>query len=79
MATVETETLAEYILVEYRWVVVVLALLPLSLMWKVYSTVRNYLVFRLSSAPKMHYKKVKDVQGQVNLTLRVLDSIRLFY
>ncbi|KOB78329.1 24-dehydrocholesterol reductase, partial [Operophtera brumata] len=49
-----------YILVEYRWVVVVVFLLPLSLLWKVYSTARNYVVFKLNSAPKMHDKKIKD-------------------
>lgn len=64
--TVETENLTEYILVEYRWVVVITVLLPLSLLWKLWSTVRNYVVFKLSSAPKMHEKKVSYVQKQVS-------------
>ncbi|XP_049881861.1 delta(24)-sterol reductase-like [Pectinophora gossypiella] len=65
MTNIETENLTEYILVEYRWVVVMAFLLPLSFLWKVWSCVRNYVVFTLSSAPKMHHKKVKDVQNQV--------------
>lgn len=65
MTSLPTESLTEYILVEYRWVVVLLALLPMSLLWKVYSTARNYVVFTLNSAPKMHDTKVKSVQKQV--------------
>ncbi|KAG7296988.1 hypothetical protein JYU34_019907 [Plutella xylostella] len=44
----QTDSLLEFLLVEYRWVVVVTCLLPLSLLWKVWSTVRNYVVFRLN-------------------------------
>ncbi|XP_072945886.1 delta(24)-sterol reductase-like [Epargyreus clarus] len=69
MSGVEPESLAEYILVEYRWVVVITALLPLSLLWKVWLAVRNYVVFTLNSAPKMHDKKVKNVQKQVKTWL----------
>ncbi|CAG9796151.1 unnamed protein product [Diatraea saccharalis] len=65
MTTLQTESVAEYILVEYRWVVVILALLPMSLLWKIWSTFRNYVVFKLNSAPKMHDRKVKQVQKQI--------------
>jgi hypothetical protein len=69
MTTLPTETLAEYILVEYRWVVVITLLMPLSLLWKIWSTLRSYVVFKLNSAPKMHDKKVKNVQKQVCFAL----------
>ncbi|CAB3233134.1 unnamed protein product [Arctia plantaginis] len=75
--TVETESLTEYILVEYRWVVVITVLLPLSLLWKIWSTFRNYVVFKLSSAPKMHEKKVSYVQKQIRTWLKGDRSTRL--
>ncbi|CAH0403550.1 unnamed protein product [Chilo suppressalis] len=65
MTTLPTESLTEYIIVEYRWVVVIFALLPMSLFWKIWSSLRNYVVFKLNSAPKMHDRKVKHVQKQV--------------
>lgn len=61
----QTDSLLEFLLVEYRWVVVVTCLLPLSLLWKVWSTVRNYVVFKMNSAPKNHDKKVKEIQKQI--------------
>ena len=67
MTAIETESFAEYILVEHRWIVVMTALLPISALWKLWSTFRNYVVFKLNSAPKMHDRKVKDVQKQVRL------------
>lgn len=76
MTAVPTDGLAEYILVEYRWVVVVVALLPLSLLWKLYSSLRSQLVFRLNSAPRMHDRKVKDVQKQVRFHALVVPRKR---
>ncbi|XP_013193384.1 delta(24)-sterol reductase [Amyelois transitella] len=65
MAAVQTEGLLEYILVQHRWIICLLALLPMSGIWKFWSIVRNYVVFKIRSAPKMHHRKVKDVQNQV--------------
>ncbi|XP_068624749.1 delta(24)-sterol reductase-like [Battus philenor] len=65
MTQVYTEGFAEYVLVEYRWVIVISLLLPMSFLWKIWSAVRNYVVFKLNSAPKMHDKKVKKVQRQI--------------
>lgn len=62
---------------EYRWVVVMVALLPLSILWKIWSTFRNYVVFKLNSAPKMHDKKVRDVQNQIKAWLSSDRSTRL--
>lgn len=62
---IETETFLEYLVVEYRWVIVILALLPMSAAWKLWSIIRNYVVFKMNSAPKMHDDKVKEVQRQV--------------
>ncbi|XP_062532467.1 delta(24)-sterol reductase isoform X2 [Bombyx mori] len=62
---IETETFLEYLVVEYRWVIVILALLPMSAAWKLWSIIRNYVVFKMNSAPKMHDDKVKEVQRQI--------------
>lgn len=69
MTGIPTESFAEYIVVEYRWVLVIVALLPLSALWKVWSIIRNYVVFKLNSAPKLHDKKVQEVQRQVKAWL----------
>ncbi|KAJ8306436.1 hypothetical protein KUTeg_016981, partial [Tegillarca granosa] len=55
----------EYIIKNYRWVFVCLFLLPLSVVYDVVMYVRNWIVFKLNSAPKQHDNKVKKVQAQV--------------
>ncbi|CAK1595444.1 unnamed protein product [Parnassius mnemosyne] len=77
MSGMQTETLAEYIVVEYRWVIVITVLLPMSLLWKIWSAVRNYIVFKMNSAPKMHDRKVKDVQRQIKEWLKGERSTKL--
>lgn len=59
------ENLTEYILINYRWVFVCLFLLPVSFFYDLWLYLRNWLVFQLTSAPKQHNKKVRDVQRQV--------------
>ena len=59
------DSLLEYILVNYRWVFVIFFLLPLSLLFEVFSYGRNWIVFNLSTAPRQHGKKVREVQRQV--------------
>ncbi|CAG9862719.1 unnamed protein product [Phyllotreta striolata] len=55
----------EYVLVNYRWLFVCFFLLPISLFYDLWMYFRNWVVFRLSSAPSKHYKKVKYVQEQI--------------
>ncbi|KAJ8950390.1 hypothetical protein NQ314_007929 [Rhamnusium bicolor] len=55
----------EYILIHYNWIFVCLFLLPISFVFDIWMYFRNWLVFKLSSAPKQHDKKVKHVQKQV--------------
>ncbi|XP_064604727.1 delta(24)-sterol reductase-like [Liolophura sinensis] len=55
----------EYILMNYRWIFVCLFLLPVSVVYDVWYYLRNYIIFKLSSAPKRHDQKVQDVQRQV--------------
>ncbi|XP_069949667.1 delta(24)-sterol reductase-like isoform X2 [Cherax quadricarinatus] len=55
----------EYILLHYRWVVVVFFLLPASLCFDVYYYTRSWIIFKLNSAPEHHEIRVKDVQRQV--------------
>lgn len=57
----------EYILVHYRWIFVILFLLPLSLAYDLFFYTRNWLVFKMSSAPHKHDEKVKHVQKQVKV------------
>nr|XP_045626096.1 delta(24)-sterol reductase-like isoform X2 [Procambarus clarkii] len=55
----------EYLLLHYRWVIVIFFLLPASFFYDIYYYTRSWLVFRLSSAPRHHESRVKDVQRQV--------------
>lgn len=58
----------EYIIKHYRWVFVCLFLMPISVVYDVYMFIRNWIVFKLNSAPKQHANKVKDVQQQVSFS-----------
>jgi len=62
----------EYVLVNYRWVFVVLFLLPMSLMYDLFFYARNWLIFRTNSAPDKHEEKVQRVQQQVCAGLMLL-------
>ena len=57
----------EYTIVNQRWIFVCLFLLPLSVVYDVLTFVRNWLVFRLNTAPLKHDKRVKEIQKQVQL------------
>ncbi|XP_028128869.1 delta(24)-sterol reductase-like [Diabrotica virgifera virgifera] len=55
----------EHILVNYRWVFVCLFLLPISFFYNIWTYFRSWVVFKLSSAPGQHQKKVEYVQNQI--------------
>ncbi|XP_021103871.1 delta(24)-sterol reductase isoform X2 [Heterocephalus glaber] len=55
----------EFVLIHQRWVFVCLFLLPLSLIFDIYYYLRAWVVFRLSSAPRLHSQRVRDIQKQV--------------
>ncbi|XP_069693049.1 delta(24)-sterol reductase-like [Periplaneta americana] len=55
----------EYIVINYRWVFVCFFLLPASLLYEIYNYGRNWIVVKLNSAPKLHDRKVRRVQKQV--------------
>ncbi|GLH05056.1 24-dehydrocholesterol reductase [Gryllus bimaculatus] len=55
----------QHLVVNYRWVFASFFLLPLSFLYEVWSYARNWLVFKLNTAPKQHNKKVQYVQRQV--------------
>lgn len=59
------DRIIEYILINYRWVFVCFFLLPASLLYEIYNYGRNWIIFKLNSAPKLHNRKVKNVQRQV--------------
>ncbi|KPP77311.1 delta(24)-sterol reductase-like [Scleropages formosus] len=55
----------DYVLVHQRWVFVCLFLLPLSLLFDLYYSLRAWLIFRMCSAPRLHDQRVRDIQRQV--------------
>ncbi|XP_050313504.1 delta(24)-sterol reductase-like [Anthonomus grandis grandis] len=60
------DNLTEYILINYRWVFVCLFLLPISFLYDLWLYFRNWIVFKLTSAPKKHDTKVKYIQKQIH-------------
>lgn len=64
-ATEAPQDITEYILINYRWVFVCLFLLPASFIFDIWMYLRNWIVFKISSAPRQHQSKVKFVQKQV--------------
>ena len=52
-------------LIKHRGVFIALFVLPISLVFKVYMSIRNRLVFWLNSAPDKHSQKVAKIQEQV--------------
>ena len=58
------DRLIEHVIINYRWIFV-LFLLPISLFYDIYFYARNFIVFKLNSAPKKHNEKVRNVQRQV--------------
>jgi hypothetical protein len=65
MGSSTVDLLLEHVLVNYRWFFVCYFLLPASFFYAIYEHLRNYVVFRLSSAPGKHSAKVQKVQQQV--------------
>ncbi|KAK4319169.1 hypothetical protein Pmani_009871 [Petrolisthes manimaculis] len=55
----------EYILIHYRWVIVIFFLLPASFLYDIYYYTRSWIIFKFNSAPQQHDMKVRDVQMQV--------------
>ena len=58
------DRLIEHVMVHYRWIFVMF-LLPVSFLYDIMFYLRNWIVFKLSSAPKKHLQKVQNVQKQV--------------
>lgn len=56
----------EHILINYRFVFVCFFLLPASLLYEIYNYWRNWITVKLNSAPKLHNRKVKNIQKQVS-------------
>ena len=57
--------LFEHILTHYRGQFATLFLLPISVLYGVYSDLRNWIVFRLNSAPAKHDARVLAVIQQI--------------
>ncbi len=59
-----TASWIEYIIVNYRWVSVML-LLPVSALYDMWYYTRSTIVFWLNSAPGKHAEKVAEIQRQI--------------
>lgn len=59
------ESLMEILLIDYRWIIVCVLLLPLSFVYDLWFYVRNAITFHLNSAPRAHDEKLMNVQQQV--------------
>lgn len=62
---IKIDGLVENVLINYRWIFVCLFLLPASFIFDLWMYCRNYIIFRLNSAPLLHDKKVQYVQKQI--------------
>ncbi|CAD5210566.1 unnamed protein product [Bursaphelenchus okinawaensis] len=60
-----SERFLEWFLFRFRWIFVLFFVLPASLAYDGYYLVRNYLIFKLNSAPKAHDRKVAVIQRQI--------------
>lgn len=67
-------SLTEIILIEYRWVLVILFLLPLSFVYNVATVLREKLWFLLKSDPKQHNAKVLKAQRQIKKFYQALET-----
>lgn len=70
------ERILEYVLFRFRWVFVVFFLLPVNIVYEAYFNVRNWLIFKLNSAPKAHNRKVAVIQKQVRLLNRICATVQ---
>ncbi|CAD6185161.1 unnamed protein product [Caenorhabditis auriculariae] len=59
------ERQVEWIMFRFRWIFVILFLLPASLIFDSYHFVRNYFIYKLQSAPRAHGRKVARIKRQV--------------
>lgn len=55
----------EFVQTKYRWVIVIPLVLPLSLLYNLYSHVRNLYIWYMKSSPTRHAQKVARVAKQV--------------
>jgi delta24-sterol reductase len=59
--------LFEIILIKYRWVFVVLFLLPISILYTLYEAISQRLSLHIKGSQKIHDSLVKDIQAQIHL------------
>jgi delta24-sterol reductase len=59
------EQFLEWFLFRFRWIFVIPLILPASLAYDTYNFLRNWLIFKLQSAPKAHDRKVAQIQKAV--------------
>jgi len=50
---------------KYRWIIVIPVVLPLSMLYNIYTHIRNMYIFYMKSSPKRHNAKVQRVSKQM--------------
>lgn len=63
--TARVKSTGLHYLTEYRGIVILLVVLPLSFLFEAYFTIRNFIFQKLHAAPLLHDARVKDIQAQV--------------
>lgn len=76
--TFSGESFIEILLINHRWIIVCLFLLPASFFYNLWYYIRNIIIFRLNTAPKSHDKKVRKIQKQVRFS-RGVNTICFFF
>ena len=59
------ERLVEQAIFRFRWIFVLLILIPINIVYESWFSLRDWLVYTLNSAPKAHDRKVAAIQKQV--------------
>lgn len=55
----------EHVIIKQRWIFVCFFLLPLSVVYEIFLTLRNWVAFKYYSSPERHGHRVEHVQEQV--------------
>lgn len=58
-------SIIEFILYRFRWIFVLIFILPASIIFNAYSILRNFFTLKLRSGLKRHDQKVCQIQKQV--------------
>lgn len=55
----------EAFLAKYRWIFVCFLLIPVSVVFELSLAIRNWFIFQMKSAPRLHNEKVTKIQNAI--------------